>query len=230
MWLCDRETSADAPPFLKVLFTHLRMRARTHMPRERASERGERERERERKRKRERARENVRTLFQVCPAHHIVSARQAYAHLPCFLRPGYPLPPRPSETLQRRPRRGRAPTSPAQAPRTSQRTPPATARPGPAHVAAPAVAHARPAPYSPTPNSMGRTCEHKAERAGPPVAEPPPERRKQEPRPPPSRRHPRAPTRARPPPPATPLPHGLHIGLFQQPIATKIGHGPQSGH
>ena len=104
LWLCDRETSADAPPFLKVLFTHLRMRARTHMPRERASERGERERERERKRKRERARENVRTLFQVCPAHHIVSARQAYAHLPCFLRPGYPLPPRPSETLQRRPR------------------------------------------------------------------------------------------------------------------------------
>jgi len=42
-------------------------------------------------------------LFQVRPAHHIVSARQAYAHLPCVLRPGYPLPPRPSETLQRSP-------------------------------------------------------------------------------------------------------------------------------
>jgi hypothetical protein len=79
------------------------MRACTHTPRERASERGERERERERERTGERARESARTLFQVRPAHHIVSARQAYAHLPCFLRPGYPLPPRPSETLQRSP-------------------------------------------------------------------------------------------------------------------------------
>ena len=84
-------------PFLKASFTHLRMRACTHTPRERASERGEREREREREweRKGERARESARILFQVRPAHHIVSARQAYAHLPCFLRPGYPLPPRP---------------------------------------------------------------------------------------------------------------------------------------
>jgi hypothetical protein len=117
----------------------------------------------------------------------------------------------------RRPRRGRAPTPPAQAPRTPQRTPPATARPGPAHVAAPAAACVRPAPYSPAPNSMGRTCEHKAEHAGPPVVEPPPERRKQEPRPPPSRRHPRAPTRARPPPPATPLPH-VHIHHSSHPL------------
>ena len=37
------------------------------------------------------------------PAHHIVSARQAYAHRPCVLRPGHPLPLRPSETLQRSP-------------------------------------------------------------------------------------------------------------------------------
>jgi len=82
------------------------MRACTHTPRERASERGEREGERERERGRERARERERVrapFFQVRPAHHIVSARQAYAHLPCFLRPGYPLPPRPSETLQRSP-------------------------------------------------------------------------------------------------------------------------------
>jgi hypothetical protein len=81
------------------------MRACTHTPRERASERGEREREREREGERtgERARESARILFQVRPAHHIVSARQAYAHLPCVLRPGYPLPPRPSETLQRSP-------------------------------------------------------------------------------------------------------------------------------
>ena len=106
LWLCDRETSADVSSFLKASFTHLRMRACTHTPRERASERGEREGERERERGRERARERERVrapFFQVCPAHHIVSARQAYAHLPCFLRPGYPLPPRPSETLQRSP-------------------------------------------------------------------------------------------------------------------------------
>ena len=81
------------------------MRACTHTPRERASERGEREREREREGERtfERARESARILPQMRPAHHIVSARQAYAHRPCVLRPGHPLPLRPSETLQRSP-------------------------------------------------------------------------------------------------------------------------------
>ena len=134
--------------------------ARAHTHAQRASERARRERAREREREGERtferARESARILPQMRPAHHIVSARQAYAHLPCFLRPGYPLPPRPSETLQRRPRRGRAPTPPAQAPHTPQRMPPATARPGPAYAAAPAAAPARPAPHSPAPNSMGR--------------------------------------------------------------------------
>jgi hypothetical protein len=62
--------------------------------------------------------------------------------------------------LQRRPRRGRAPTPPAQAPRTPQRTPPATARPGPAHAAAPAAARATPAPHSPALKSMGRKSQH----------------------------------------------------------------------
>ena len=94
------------------------------------------------------------------PAHHIVSTRQAYAHLPCFFRSGYLLPPRPSETLQRRPRSGRAPTPPAPAPRTPHRTPPATARHGPAHAAAPAAARASPAPHSPTLKSMGRKSQH----------------------------------------------------------------------
>ncbi len=105
-------------------------------------------------------RESAHTLFQVRPAHHIVSTRQAYAHLPCFFRSGYLLPPRPSETLQRRPRSGRAPTPPAQAPRTPHRTPPATARHGPAHAAAPAAARASPAPHSPTLKSMGRKSQH----------------------------------------------------------------------
>jgi len=67
-----------------------------HPESERASEERERERERRGERKGERARESARTLFQVRPADHIVSARQAYAHLPCFLRPGYPLPPCPA--------------------------------------------------------------------------------------------------------------------------------------
>ena len=59
-------------------------------------------------------------------------ARQAYAHPPRFLRPGaHPLPPRPTETLQCRPRRGRALTPPAQTLRTPQCTPPVTALPGP---------------------------------------------------------------------------------------------------
>ena len=62
-----------------------------------------RERERERERTFERARESARILPQIRPAHHIVSARQAYAHRPCVLRPGHPLPLRPSETLQRSP-------------------------------------------------------------------------------------------------------------------------------
>ena len=63
----------------------------------------EREREREGERTGERARDSARILPQKRPAHHIVSARQAYAHRPCVLRPGHPLPMRPSETLQRSP-------------------------------------------------------------------------------------------------------------------------------
>ena len=59
-------------------------------------------------------------------------ARQAYAHPPRFLRPGaHPLPPRPTETLQCRSRRGLALTPPAQTLRTPQCTPPVTALPGP---------------------------------------------------------------------------------------------------
>ncbi len=151
-------------------------------------------------------RESMRTLFQVRPAHHIVSALQAYAHLPCFLRPGYQLTLRPSETLQRRP-----PTRPR----------PHAARAGTAHIPTHATrdrptrdrARRRPSGGARPPGTVqspaqqhGAHLRAQSEHAGPPVAEPPPERRKHEPRPPPSRRHPRAPTRARPPPPATPFP------------------------
>ena len=66
---------------------HTPTHARVHTHAQRASERTRRERERERERGGERARESARTLFQVRPAHHIVSLRQAYAHLPCFLVP-----------------------------------------------------------------------------------------------------------------------------------------------
>jgi len=111
----------------------------------------------------------------------------------------HPLPPRPAEPLQCRPRRGRALTPPAQRPRTPQCTPPVTARPWPAHAAAPAAACALPAPHSPAPKSMARTREHKAEHAGPPTAESLPERRKQEPWPPPSCRPPLS-------------PHARHLG------------------
>jgi hypothetical protein len=174
------------------------VRAHTRPESERASE--ERERERERgggEKERESERESASTLFQVCPAHHIVSARQAYAHLPCFLRLGYPLSTRPSETLQNRPRRGRASTPPAHTPTHATRDRPtrARARRRPSNGALP------PGTVQPAPNSMGRTCEHKAEQAGPPVTEPPPES--------PARRRPTGtpepPTRVRPPPPATPF-------------------------
>ena len=91
---------------------------------------------------------------------------------PAFSAPdGHPLLPSQAENLQCRPRRGHALTPPTQTLRTPQCTPPVTARPGPAHAATPAAACVSPAPYSPAPNSMGRTCEHKAEHAGPPAAE-----------------------------------------------------------
>ena len=119
---------------------------------ERASERArERERARARERERERERASVVPLSSnpcsVAPstlAHAVrmphsaraaavrtpmptTRARQAYAHPPRFLRPGaHPLPPRPTETLQCRPRRGRALTPPAQILRTPQCTPPFT--------------------------------------------------------------------------------------------------------
>jgi hypothetical protein len=86
---------------------HTPTHARVHTHAQRASERARRERAREREREGERtferARESARILPQMCPARHIVSARQAYAHRPCVLRPGHPLPLRPSETLQRSP-------------------------------------------------------------------------------------------------------------------------------
>ena len=79
------------------------------------------------------------------PTHTAASAPDAH-----------PRPPRPAETLQCRPRRGRALTPPAQTLRTPQCTPPVTARPGPAHAAAPC---ARPAPNSPAPN-FGRSISN----------------------------------------------------------------------
>jgi len=63
--------------------------------------------------------------------------RQAHAHSHRFAPDTHPRPPRPAETLQCRPRRGRALTPPAQTLHTPQCTPPVTARPGPAHAAAP---------------------------------------------------------------------------------------------
>jgi hypothetical protein len=134
-----------------------------------------------------------RCLFVLCSTNTYVQNKHTPTHPASSAPDAHPLPLRPAETLQCRPRLGRALTPSAQTLRTPQCTPPVTDRPGPAHAAAPAAAFFLPAPYSPASRSMGRTCEHKAEHAGPPTAESLPERCKQEPWPPPSCRHPLSP-------------------------------------
>jgi hypothetical protein len=80
--------------------------------------------------------------------------KPATAHAAVSAPGAHPRSQRPEESLQCRPRRGRAHTLVA-LPRAHPNAP-ATARPGPAHAAAPAVAWARPATHSPAPKSMAR--------------------------------------------------------------------------
>ena len=69
---------------LKASFTHLRMRACTHTPRERASERGEREREREREGGRERARERERVHAPFFKCVLLITLLASSKHTPTY--------------------------------------------------------------------------------------------------------------------------------------------------